>query len=144
MNLYCKPRNCIVRERTEKKIVLQYDFCIVEIKRFEGCLYCNTIFCIVIKACVGWDCIAGFVLQETGLHEIVLQYNVLYCGRRQGCLCLKTGSCVAIQQGLGSRRARRGCWARGARAAGRGRGAAGARGARAGYGLCTRLVFDPI
>ena len=27
---------------------------------------------------------------------------------RQGCLCHKTGSCVTIQQGLGSRRARRG------------------------------------
>ena len=36
---------------------------------------------------------------------IVLQYNVLYCSRRQGCLCHKTGSCVAIQQGLGSKRA---------------------------------------
>ena len=38
---------------------------------------------------------------------IVLQYNVLYCSRRQGCLCHKTGSCVAIQQGLGSKRAGR-------------------------------------
>ena len=37
--------------------------------------------------------------------KVVSQYNLEYCDRRQGCLCCKTGSCVAIQQGLGSRRA---------------------------------------
>ena len=36
----------------KKKFVLQYSFCIAERKRIEGCLYCNTIFCIVIEACV--------------------------------------------------------------------------------------------
>ena len=42
--------------------------------------------------------------------KVVSQYNLEYCGRRQGCLCRKTGSCVAIQQGLGSRSARGGAW----------------------------------
>ena len=41
--------NYIVKK---KKFVLQYSFCITERKRIEGCLYCNTIFCIVIEACV--------------------------------------------------------------------------------------------
>ena len=42
---------------------------------------------------------------------VVLQYKILYCGRRQGCLCRKTGSCVATQRwaealrGLGTGRA---------------------------------------
>ena len=43
--------NYIVKKK-KKKYVLQYSFCIAERKRIEGYLYCNTIFCIVIEACV--------------------------------------------------------------------------------------------
>ena len=54
---------------------------------------------------------------------------------RQGCLCHKIGSCVAIQQGLGSRRAR---WGAQAWALGRAGARAGALGRAAGAGVCGR------
>ena len=50
--------------------------------------------------------------------KVVSQYNMEYCGRRQGCLCRKTGSCVATRHWaealgarLGSRRQASGSWA---------------------------------
>ena len=47
-------------------------------------LYRNTVYCIV----------AGRAAEG----KVVSQYNLEYCGRRQGCLCRKTGSCVAIRR----------------------------------------------
>ena len=44
--------NYIVKKK-KKKICVAIQFCIAERKRFEGCLYCNTIFCIVTDAGVG-------------------------------------------------------------------------------------------
>ena len=122
--------------------------------------------------------LAGIILQNLycrrlGCREFVSQYKncIVRCsGKRQGCLCRKTGSCVATRRWAGgaggsrrsgraggrrvralgewARRRRREAAARGARGA----GAASARqgrtalalGARAGYRLCTRPVFDPI
>ena len=54
-------------------------------------LYCNTtVYCIAGE---GWE------------GRVVSQYNLECCSMRQSCLCHKTGSCVATQQGLGRRRA---------------------------------------
>ena len=78
-------------------------------------MYCNTLHCIVAGRAAG--------------GQVVSQYNLEYRGKRQGCLCRKTGSRVVIQQ------AGRWCaqaWSLGR--AGVGAGACKATGARAQVG----------
>ena len=130
----------------------------------RGGLYCNTKFVLQPRWLEGgWFkeglyCKMGVVGLETvlqynllyckkrlGCREFVSQYKKLYCecsGKRQGCLCRKTGCCVArrrwaqAEQALGAQQGARGahrracvgraggrCMQLGARA----RGAAGAR-----------------
>ena len=60
--------------------------------------------------------------------RVVSQYNLEYCGRREGCLCRKTGSCVT-RQAAGARVGALG--ARGALGPGGNRSAGRAAGARA-------------
>ena len=76
--------------------------------------------------------VQGFktVLQYSLLGSSVLQYIALYSGMRQGCLCCKTGGCVATQRWAGR-------WAQ-ARAAGKRQQARGAYVGRAG-GRCRQL-----
>ena len=89
VNLYCKPCNCIARERAGKiivKIVLQYNFCIAE-KRAQCIagsvrLYCSIGRKIVLQAgnCIATlGCLVQSVLQESAVARIVLQHNRLYC-----------------------------------------------------------------
>ena len=61
--------------------LLQYSFCIAERKRIEGCLYCNTIFCIVMEACVGKDLYCKI------LDSMKLYCNTMFCivAGRGGC-----------------------------------------------------------
>ena len=50
----------------------------------QGAVYCNTLHCIVAGSAAG--------------GKVVSQYNLEYCGRRQGCLCHKAGSRVATRR----------------------------------------------
>ena len=58
----------------------------------QRAVYCNTLHCTV----------AG----RAARGKVVSQYNLEYCGRRQGYLCRKAGSCVATRrwaEALGAR-----------------------------------------
>ena len=90
-------------------------------------MYRNTLDCIAVGMVAG--------------GKVVSQYNLEYCGRRQGCLCRKTGSCVATRRWAGELGARLGTRGSGAGrmralgarrrwASGRAVGEAPARGAR--------------
>ena len=74
----------------------------------------------MIEACVDYDCIAGFILQVTRLHEIVL--NTMFCiVAGKGC---SMQNCIAIQNCIATERL--GSWA------GAGRAGVGAGGRRCG------------
>ena len=95
----------------------------------QGAVYCNTLHCIVAGRAAG--------------GKVVSQYNLEYCGRRQGCLCRKAGSCVTTWrwvEALGARGAQAGAGAH--RRQGRARQAdavqARIRGARLAGGTGTR------
>ena len=111
----------------------------------QGAVYCNTLHCIV----------AG----RAARGKVVSQYNLEYCGRRQGCLCRKAGSRVTTwrwAEALGARQA----GAQGPRQAGarralgrQERGSGAMRSARHGLGVllanglctrCTQPVFSPV
>ena len=85
-SLYCKPCNCIAREKAGKKNVLQNNFCIAE-KRAQCIaggvrLYCSIGRKIVLQAgnCIATlGCWVQSVLQESAVAKIVLQHNRLYC-----------------------------------------------------------------
>ena len=56
-------------------------------------LCCNTIFCIVTEACVGWIAIEWFVLQEAWLRTICIAIQWIVLWLRQGSDVLQYSHC---------------------------------------------------
>ena len=67
----------------------------------ENCVAIKILYCRLVELVERQNCIATvhcIVAGRAVEGKVVSQYNLEYCGRRQGCLCRKTSSYVATRR----------------------------------------------